>query len=347
MTLSAFPIAVYAFLPFSQNVAASPPQSAVNGRPDAGWTMTFAPGNQLTVTFEATRNGSDMLVFFINNSLTSSGAPVFSTSLYDGETLLGTYTQSPVTFSATNVRFVVVFVSSAKGSQAKGSSSKPAELKVDFSSINKGTIKGRLVTTLSGGSVMGFNVANTTLYDANSFSGGYTVRGDISKTGVKWYPFTEPPPRSSAPREKPVTGSTAAADHNDAFVPGPEGEPRISHKLRHALQALPEYTIFDDLAFRVDGSTVTLEGAVTNPNLKSDADNVAKKVAGVSQVINRIKVLTPPGPLHSASWTDDAIRKGEWLELNTDPELAQVSDTDQCPRSTSLWRTPMSFWKAL
>jgi hyperosmotically inducible protein len=36
---------------------------------------------------------------------------------------------------------------------------------------------------------------------------------------------------------------------------------------------LPYYTIFDDLAFRVDGSTVTLLGAVTNPVLKSDAEN--------------------------------------------------------------------------
>jgi hyperosmotically inducible periplasmic protein len=33
---------------------------------------------------------------------------------------------------------------------------------------------------------------------------------------------------------------------------------------------LPYYGVFDNLSFRVDGSTVTLMGEVTRPTLKSD-----------------------------------------------------------------------------
>src|SRR5947209_3434607 len=87
--------------------------------------------------------------------------------------------------------------------------------------------------------------------------------------------------------------SASAGDkhHNDAFVRGPEGESRVAQQVRHELLMLPYYSVFDDLAFRVEGSTVTLYGVVTNPTLKSDAGNVVKRVEGVTNVVNEIKVL--------------------------------------------------------
>lgn len=78
---------------------------------------------------------------------------------------------------------------------------------------------------------------------------------------------------------------------------------------------LPYYSIFDDLGFRVNGSTVTLVGAVTNPVLKSDAGNVTKQVEGVTQVINDIKVL-PLSP------NDQRIRRAEYRAIYGDPTLA-------------------------
>jgi len=78
-------------------------------------------------------------------------------------------------------------------------------------------------------------------------------------------------------------------------------EQRIAKEVRHELVMLPYYTIFDDLEFSVNGDTVTLLGAVTNPTLKSDAENVVKKVEGVNKVNNQIKAL-PPSPM------DDQIR---------------------------------------
>ncbi len=93
-------------------------------------------------------------------------------------------------------------------------------------------------------------------------------------------------------------------DHNDAFVAGQPQESRIAQEVRHQLVMLPYYSIFDDLAFRVDAGTVTLLGSVTRPTLKSDAENVTKHVEGVTQVNNQIEVL----PL---SEMDNQIRRAE------------------------------------
>ncbi|MBI4874919.1 MAG: BON domain-containing protein [Acidobacteria bacterium] len=76
-----------------------------------------------------------------------------------------------------------------------------------------------------------------------------------------------------------------------------------SEAVRHELVMLPFYNVFDNLAFRVDGGTVTLLGQVSRPTLKSDAEAVVRKVAGVREVRNEIEVL----PL---SGFDNRIRLG-------------------------------------
>ena len=104
-------------------------------------------------------------------------------------------------------------------------------------------------------------------------------------------------------------------DHNDAFVPGEAGEAHIAQEVRHQLVMLPYYGVFDDLAFRLDGTTVTLLGAVTRPVLKSDAENVVKHVEGVTQVVNNIDVL-PPSPM------DDQTRRAEFRAIYGDASLS-------------------------
>ena len=79
-------------------------------------------------------------------------------------------------------------------------------------------------------------------------------------------------------------------------MPGPVDENELSREVRHQLITLPYYGVFDDLAFRLDGSTVTLLGAVTQSVLKSDAENVVKRLTGVGRVINNIEVL-PLSPM--------------------------------------------------
>jgi len=79
------------------------------------------------------------------------------------------------------------------------------------------------------------------------------------------------------------------------------GMNRIEREVRREIVTLPFYSLFDHFAFRVDGETVTLMGKVTRPTLKSDAENVIKKIEGVGKVNNEIEVL-PLSP------NDDRLR---------------------------------------
>src|ERR1700722_13162996 len=69
----------------------------------------------------------------------------------------------------------------------------------------------------------------------------------------------------------------------------------LVREVRHQLLLLPYYSVFDNLLFKVDGDHVTLEGQVTNPTLKHDAEAVVKGIEGVSGVTDNIEVL-PPSP---------------------------------------------------
>jgi hyperosmotically inducible protein len=87
------------------------------------------------------------------------------------------------------------------------------------------------------------------------------------------------------------------------------GIDRISREVRHELVLLPFYGVFDNLAYRVspDG-TLTLLGEVVRPTLKSDAENVVKKIEGVERVDNQIRVL-PVSPM------DDQIRRATFRAI--------------------------------
>jgi len=92
------------------------------------------------------------------------------------------------------------------------------------------------------------------------------------------------------------------------------GTERIIREVRHELVMLPYYGVFDNLAYRVDGSTVTLMGQVTRPTLKSDAENVVKRIEGVEQVKNEIEVL-PVSP------DDNRIRRAVFRAIYSDPTM--------------------------
>ena len=113
----------------------------------------------------------------------------------------------------------------------------------------------------------------------------------------------------------PALAADRDKSHNDAFVPGTADENKITKEVRHALVTLPYYGVFDDLAFRVNGGTVTLLGAVAQPVLKSDAEKAVKRVEGVSQVVNNIEVL-PLSPM------DDQIRRAVYRAIYGDPALS-------------------------
>jgi hyperosmotically inducible protein len=93
---------------------------------------------------------------------------------------------------------------------------------------------------------------------------------------------------------------------------------RLSKEVRHELVMLPYYGVFDNLAYRVDGNKVTLFGQVTRPTLKSDAENVVKKIEGVERVDNQIEVL-PVSP------NDDRVRLAVYRAIFAKPGLDRYS----------------------
>src|SRR5258706_15556288 len=90
----------------------------------------------------------------------------------------------------------------------------------------------------------------------------------------------------------------------------------IIREVRHQLLLLPYYSVFDNLAFKVDGDHVTLEGQVTNPTLKHDAEAAVKSIEGISGVSNNIEVL-PPAPM------DDQLRRALYRAIYGDPVLSK------------------------
>ena len=72
-----------------------------------------------------------------------------------------------------------------------------------------------------------------------------------------------------------------------------KSQERIIKEVRHELLMLPYFGVFDYIAFKVDGSNVTLLGQVVRPVLKSDAENAVKHIEGVERVDNQIEVLPP------------------------------------------------------
>ncbi len=105
-----------------------------------------------------------------------------------------------------------------------------------------------------------------------------------------------------------------AAVSTPASAQQTDPQTRLAHQVRHELVMLPYYGIFDNLAFRVDGSAVTLLGQVARPTLKADAGNVTKSVEGVQTVNNEIEVL-PVSP------NDDRIRLAEYRAIYSQPTL--------------------------
>jgi hyperosmotically inducible protein len=99
-----------------------------------------------------------------------------------------------------------------------------------------------------------------------------------------------------------------------ATVGGTKGTDRLTREVRHELVMLPYYGVFDNLAYKVDGTTVTLLGQVTRPTLKSDAGNVVKGIEGVTKVDNQIQVL----PLSSM---DDGLRIATYRAIFGKPGL--------------------------
>lgn len=86
------------------------------------------------------------------------------------------------------------------------------------------------------------------------------------------------------------------------------GDQQVASEVLHQLRKLPHTGLFDNLAYKVEGSTVTLYGQVMRSVTRNDAATVVKRIAGVERVINNIEVLPP-------SSFDDGIRRSIYRQL--------------------------------
>ena len=98
----------------------------------------------------------------------------------------------------------------------------------------------------------------------------------------------------------------------------PQAEERIQKEVRHELVMLPFETVFDNLAYKVDGYNVTLLGQVTDPVVKSDAESAVKRIEGVEKVDNQIEVL-PVSPM------DNRLRRQLYRAIYGYPALQQYA----------------------
>jgi hyperosmotically inducible protein len=94
-----------------------------------------------------------------------------------------------------------------------------------------------------------------------------------------------------------TTGLASAVTPDDSV-----SQQRITREVRHKLVMLPYFSIFDNLAYKVDGDTVTLYGQVRTAFLKDAAQSAVKHIEGVDHINNQIEVLP-------ASFNDDRIRQ--------------------------------------
>ncbi len=87
---------------------------------------------------------------------------------------------------------------------------------------------------------------------------------------------------------------------------------RLYKEVGHELRMMPLFDTFDNLAYKIDGTTVTLLGQVVHATLKDEAEQRVKKIEGVEKVVNNIEILPP-------SSGDDQLRRRLARAIFQDP----------------------------
>jgi hyperosmotically inducible periplasmic protein len=120
-----------------------------------------------------------------------------------------------------------------------------------------------------------------------------------------------------------VSANTAIAQGTPRPIPQAETPPsratlKMAQDVQKAIVTLPNYGVFDDLHFAIQGDTLILRGQASRPTLKSSAERVVKKIEGVSTVKNEIEVL-PLSP------NDDRLRAAVYVKIYSNPVLQKYT----------------------
>ena len=72
----------------------------------------------------------------------------------------------------------------------------------------------------------------------------------------------------------------------------PSADPNLEKEVRHAINSLPYYGVFDELKFTIDDAgAVTLSGQVMQYYVRNSAIGAVKDIPGVTRVNDQIEVL--------------------------------------------------------
>jgi hyperosmotically inducible protein len=82
----------------------------------------------------------------------------------------------------------------------------------------------------------------------------------------------------------------------------PAGDESIAKSVRHEVLMYSNYSIWDDVNFRVANGQVELIGAVNQPFKKKDIERLVFQIPGVNGVTNSLRVLP-------VSFEDDRLRR--------------------------------------
>jgi BON domain len=111
-------------------------------------------------------------------------------------------------------------------------------------------------------------------------------------------------------------------------------EPRAVQEIRRELARLPQYSVFDLVAFDYEKGMVTLGGYVTDPSLKRAAEKAVQHIEGVERATNTIEVLPN-------SISDDDLRWEVYRAIYRDSPLSRYGDADDALGAS---RTRSSGW---
>jgi osmotically-inducible protein OsmY len=97
----------------------------------------------------------------------------------------------------------------------------------------------------------------------------------------------------------------------------------LAREVHHQLTVLPYVSVFDHIAFTLNGNNVTLTGQVVRHTLKTQAEAAVKSIEGVGTVVNQIEELP-------ASVGDDDLRRAVYRAIYEDPVLSRYA-VDELP----------------
>jgi hyperosmotically inducible protein len=111
---------------------------------------------------------------------------------------------------------------------------------------------------------------------------------------------------------------TAALVVSAAAAQGGNGGKGLEDRVRHEILMYSNYTLWDDISFRVDNGNVSLLGEVSQPYKRSDLQRIVQHIPGVASVTNDLKVLP-------VSFQDDRLRLQVARAIYRDPVLSRYA----------------------